>query len=69
MAKQLPSKAGVKSSAKKLDTSRHGFDPHPAAGPVSGADGQEPRRGRKPQPGTATAKGGKAAALRGQRRG
>jgi hypothetical protein len=68
MAKTLPSKAGVKSSAKKLDTSRHGFDPHPAAGPVPGADGQEPRR-RRPQPGTATAKAGKGAALRAQRRG
>lgn len=68
MAKELPSKAGVKSSAKKLDTSRHGFDPHPAAGPVPGADGQEPRRRRR-EPGTATVKAGKAAALRGQRRG
>jgi hypothetical protein len=68
MAKELPTKAGVKSSAKKLDTSRHGFDPHPAAGPVPGADGQEPRR-RRQVPGTTTAKAGKAAALRGQKRG
>jgi hypothetical protein len=68
MAKAFPSKAGVKSSAKKLDTSRYGFDPHPAAGPVPGADGQEPRR-RQQQPGTATAKAGKGAALRSQRRG
>ncbi|HET7697314.1 MAG TPA: hypothetical protein VFK57_16490 [Vicinamibacterales bacterium] len=58
----------MKSSAKKLDASRHGFDPHPAAGPVPGADGQEPRRRRK-EPGTATARAGKGAALRAQRRG
>jgi len=68
MAKARPSKAGVKSSAKKLDTSRHGFDPHPAAGPVPGADAQQPRR-RRQQPGTATARAGKAAALRSQKRG
>ena len=60
-------KAGVKSSSKKMDASRHGMDPHPAAGPVGGATGQEPRRGRHQQAGTATAHAGKAAALRGQR--
>jgi hypothetical protein len=68
MAKELPSKAGVKSSAKKQHTSRYGFDPHPAAGPVPGASGQEPRR-RRQEPGTATARAGKAAALRGQKGG
>jgi hypothetical protein len=66
MAKQMPSKAGVKSLSKKAQTSRHGFDPHPSAGPVAGATGQEPRRGRHPQPGSATAQAGKAAALRAQ---
>ena len=68
MANQLPSKAGVRSLSKKLDNSRHGFDPEPAAGPVPGADGQEPRR-RRQQPGTNTARPGKGAALRAQKRG
>ena len=68
MAKELPSKAGVKSSAKKLETTRHAFDPHPAAGPVPGAHAQEPRR-RRAEPGTATVRAGKAAALRGQKGG
>jgi len=68
MANQLPSKAGVKSLSKKLDSSRHGFDPEPAANPVAGAHGKEPS-GRRSVPGTATARPGKGAALRGQKRG
>lgn len=68
MAKQLSNKAGVRSLGKKLDNSRHGFDPQPAAGPVPGAHGAEPRR-RRQEPGTATAHPGKGAALRGQKRG
>jgi hypothetical protein len=66
MAKQTSNKAGVKSLSKKAQNSRHGFDPHPAAGPVAGATGQEPRRGRKTQAGTATAQTGKGAALSAQ---
>jgi hypothetical protein len=68
MAKQTSNKAGVRSLGEKQANSRHGFDPHPASGPVPGADGEEPRRRRK-QPGTATARAGKASALRSQRRG
>ncbi|HYT65094.1 MAG TPA: hypothetical protein VEL51_01660 [Vicinamibacterales bacterium] len=68
MAKQTSNKAGLRSLGKKLDNSRHGFDSQPAAGPVPGASGGEPRR-RRPEPGTATARAGKGAALRAQRRG
>ena len=68
MAKQLSRKAGVKSTAKKMENSRHGFASHPATHAVAGATGQQPRR-RKQEPGTTTARAGKGAALRGQRRG
>ena len=61
-------KAGLKSLGKKMDNSRHGFDPQPAAGKAAGAFGEE--RGletaavRRRKPGTATPRAGKAAALR-----
>jgi len=68
MAKQTSRKAGVRSLGEKLNNSRHGFDSQPASRPVAGANGEEPRR-RRQQPGTATARAGKGAALRAQRRG
>ena len=66
MAKQTSNKAGVRSLGEKLNNSRHGFEPHPGSGPVPGADGEEPRKQRR-QPGTASTRPGKAAAIRGQR--
>ncbi len=61
-------KAGLKSLGKKMDNSRHGFDPQPAAGQPAGAFGQErgsvTRAVRQRKAGTATPKQGKASALR-----
>jgi len=39
--RQTSNKAGVKSLAKKMDNSRHGFDQHPATRKTPGAFGQE----------------------------
>jgi hypothetical protein len=61
-ARQTSRKAGVASTSKKMDTSRHGFGTEPAARPVAGASGKE-GRGSKRQPGTATSKPGAAKAL------
>jgi hypothetical protein len=40
---ELPSKAGVKSLSKKLDSSRHGFDEHPHVRKNAGAFGADAR--------------------------
>ncbi len=40
---QLTSKTGVKSLSKKMDSSRHGFDRHPASHKTAGAFGREER--------------------------
>jgi hypothetical protein len=65
---QSSNKAGLKSLGKKMDNSRHGFDPQPAARKAEGAFGQERgvvrRAVRQSKPGTATPKEGKASALR-----
>jgi hypothetical protein len=69
MAKAAPAgtqtsrKAGVTSTAKKNDSTRHGFGTEPPSRKVAGASGAE---GRHPErkPGTATRKPGAAAALR-----
>jgi hypothetical protein len=42
---QLTSKTGVKSLAKKMDSSRHGFDRPPASHKTAGAFGKEEVRG------------------------
>ena len=39
--RQTSNKAGVKSLAKKMDNSRHGFDEHPASSKTAGAFGRE----------------------------
>ena len=39
--RQTSNKAGVKSLAKKMDNSRHGFDEHPATRKTPGAFGEE----------------------------
>jgi hypothetical protein len=62
-ATQTSGKSGVRSTAKKMDSSRHGFGTEPAARKVAGASGKEGRRART-QPGTAATKPGAAAALR-----
>ena len=61
---QTSTKAGVRSLAKKLDNTRHGFATPPRAQKVPGASGLEdiPPAGRT-KPGTATTHAGKAAAL------
>ena len=61
--RQTSRKAGVTSTAKKMDNSRHGFSTTPAARKVAGAFAQEGTGSRR-RPGTATAKKGMAAALR-----
>jgi hypothetical protein len=38
---ELPGKAGVRSQSRKLDNSRHGYDPHPGASKTPGAFGKE----------------------------
>jgi hypothetical protein len=60
---QTSNKAGVRSSAEKTDTSRHGFDEHPASRQKGGAFGEEGgRKAEPPVPGTASPRG-KGAAL------
>ena len=61
-ARQTSRKAGVTSTAKKLDSTRHGFNQAPAARKIAGAFGQE-ERGSRREPGTTTSKRGAAAAL------
>ena len=61
-ARQTSRKAGVTSSAKKMDSSRHGFSPEPAARKVGGAFGAEGQGSRR-EPGTTTSRRGAAAAL------
>lgn len=61
-ARQTSRKAGVRSTAKKMDSTRHGFAPEPPARKVTGAFGAE-GRGSQRQPGTTTSKAGAAAAL------
>lgn len=41
MGAQTSNKSGVKSTTKKMEYSRHGFDPQPAAKKVPGAFGKE----------------------------
>jgi len=41
--RQTSNKTGVKSTAKKLENSRHGFDEHPASRKTAGAFGHEER--------------------------
>ena len=60
--RQTSRKAGLTSTAKKLDNTRHGFTTPPWERKVTGADGEEPR-GLTREPGTATRKKGMAAAL------
>ena len=60
---QTSRKAGVTSTAKKMDSTRHGFSPEPAAKKVAGAFGQEGRGSRR-KPGTTTTSEGAAAGLR-----
>jgi hypothetical protein len=64
--RQTSRKAGVRSTAKKLDSTRHGFGQEPAARKVAGAFGQEGAGSRR-EPGTATSRAGAAAALRGMK--
>ena len=47
--RQTSNKAGVKSLAKKMENSRHGFDEQPASSKTDGAFGRE-ERGSKPAP-------------------
>lgn len=65
--RQTSNKAGVTSTAKKMDSTRHGFRTAPAARKTEGAFGLEGRGERRPG-GASTAKAGKAAALRGMKK-
>lgn len=52
--RQTSRKSGVRSTAKKMDNSRHGFAPHPATSKTGDAFGKEAMRGREvsgPRPG------------------
>jgi hypothetical protein len=58
--RQTSKKSGVKSTARKMDNSRHGFAPHPASNKTAGAFGKEATRGREtggPRPGKRAALG------------
>ena len=48
--RQTSRKAGVKSTAKKMENSRHGFASHPATHKVGGAFGKEGMRGKESGP-------------------
>jgi hypothetical protein len=61
-ARQTSRKAGVRSTAKKMDSTRHGFSTEPPARKIAGAFGAEGRGSRR-QAGTQTSKRGAAAAL------
>jgi hypothetical protein len=61
--RQTSRKAGLTSTAQKMDSSRHGYGTVPAARKAAGAHGAEDRGSRR-KPGTATSKRGMAAALR-----
>jgi hypothetical protein len=61
--RQTSRKAGMTSTAQKMDSSRHGYGPIPAARKAAGAHGAAGRGSRR-KPGTATSKKGMAAALR-----
>lgn len=61
--RQTSRKAGVTSTAKKNDSTRHGFGTEPPSRKAAGAFGAE-GGGRKRQPGTATSTAGAAASLR-----
>lgn len=59
---QTSRKAGVRSSAEKDESSRHGFDTHPASRRKGGAFGEEAgRKAEPPVPGTASPRGKGAA--------
>lgn len=45
--RQTSRKSGVTSTAKKMDSSRHGFAPHPASQKTAGAFGKEAVRGKE----------------------
>ena len=62
--RQTSNKAGVRSLAKKQDSTRHGFRPEPAARKVAGASGHEDRVRGSAGESAEAARGGKGAALR-----
>lgn len=62
--RQTSNKAGLTSTAKKMESARHGFGTQPAARKAEGAFGLE-GRGERRRSGASTVKAGKAAALRG----
>lgn len=58
--RQTSRKSGVKSTARKMDNSRHGFAPQPASNKTAGAFGKEAARGKEmsaPRPGKRAALG------------
>ena len=58
VSRQTSRKSGVTSTAKKMDSSRHGFAPHPASHKTAGAFGKEAVRGKEtsgPRPGKRSA--------------
>ena len=59
VSRQTSRKSGVASTAKKMDSSRHGFAPHPASRKTAGAFGKEAVRGKQMSGGRA----GKRSAL------
>ena len=61
---QLTSKTGMKSLAKKMDSSRHGFDRQPASSKTAGAFGHEERmRNSAHESSSGTTRRGKVASL------
>lgn len=60
---QLTSKTGVKSLAKKMDSSRHGFARQPASQKTAGAFGREEARGAANDSASGTTRRSKREAL------
>jgi hypothetical protein len=65
---ELPGKAGVKSLAKKLGSSRHAFEPHPGAGKTAGAFGKEEEEVRAHESASGSTRESKVKALEKMRR-
>lgn len=68
---EQPSKAGVRSLSKKLDSSRHGFDEHPHVRKNAGAFGADARneeRMRNHESASGSTRKSKTEALRRMRR-
>ena len=61
--RQTSNKSGVKSTAKKLENSRHGFNEHPASRKTAGAFGYEEKSPSSRESARGSTRAPKAASL------